>query len=409
MKKNKLIGSILMVIGTSIGAGMLALPIISANIGFTLSTIVIFISSLLMLLTGFLITEVNFAFPEYKNNFNTMAQVTLGSSGKFVSWLSSLLLLYAILSAYILGNASLLTNLFIVFGINIPTWVNACLFVLVLGGVVYWSTKAVDYLNRILISVKGVLLISSFILLFPYVNITTLARTMDVSIGSHFLAVIPIFIISFGFHSVIPTLRNYLGSKDSKELRIAIILGVLVSVVIYLLWLLVSLGSIPLNGENSFSTLAKNKGSVGEFIQLISVIINNKWVIFGINGFANVAMTTSFLGIAIGLFDFLAEGFKRSNSRKGRLQTWFLTFIPPLTFALFYPKGFILALGYSAIFATVLWVILPAMMAYRLRKHPSLSSSYRVLGGKSLLVGIVMIGIGIIVLQILINLNVITP
>ena len=45
-----------------------------------------------------------------------MAQVTLGSSGKFISWLTSLLLLYAILSAYILGNASLLTNLFIVAG-----------------------------------------------------------------------------------------------------------------------------------------------------------------------------------------------------------------------------------------------------------------------------------------------------
>jgi tyrosine-specific transport protein len=407
-KTHKLIGSTLMVIGTAIGAGMLALPIVSANAGFAISSIVILIAGMLMLITGFITTEVNFAFPEYKNNFNTMANATLGTTGKFISWLASLLLLYTILAAYILGNASLLTHLFSTFDINIPTWINACSFVVILGGFVYWSTRAVDYLNRSLISIKGFLLVISFILLSPYINVTTLIRTIDVNTIKYSSAIIPIFVISFGFHSVIPTLRNYIGSNHSKELRIVMSCGVAITALIYLLWLLVTLGSIPLNGENSFAILAKNKGSVGEFIKLIGQVINNKWVIYSINGFANIAMTTSFLGIAIGLFDFLAEGFKRPNTRVGRLQTWFLTFIPPLIFALFYPKGFILALGYSAIFATILWIILPAMMAYRLRTHATLASPYRVFGGKPLLIAVIIAGIAVVIIQILSNLHVIT-
>ena len=408
MKTQKLFGSTLMVIGTAIGAGMLALPIVSAATGFVLSSAIIFISGILMLITGFLLTEVNFAFPEYKNNFNSMAHATLGATGKFVSWLASMLLLYTILAAYILGNASLLTHLFASFGINVPSWINACSFVVLLGGFVYWSTKAVDYLNRSLISIKGFLLITSFILLTPYVSVETLARTIDANTASYSLAIIPIFVIAFGFHSVIPTLRNYIGSKDSKELRMVMTCGVVVTAMVYVIWLLVTLSSIPMHGINSFDALAKNKGSVGEFIKLIGLVINNKWVISCINGFANIAMTTSFLGIAIGLFDFLAEGFKRSDTRKGRLQTWFLTFTPPLIFALFYPKGFILALGYSAIFATILWVILPALMAYRLRSHPTLSSPYRVFGGKPLLIAVIIMGVAVIVLQILSNLHIIT-
>jgi tyrosine-specific transport protein len=407
MKNHKLIGSTLMVIGTAIGAGMLALPIISANTGFTLSSIIILISGILMLITGFIITEVNLAFPEYHNNFNTMASTLLGPIGKLVSWITSMLLLYAVLAAYIVGNQSLLTNLFHSFNINIPTWINACAFVVILGGFVYWSTKAVDYLNRSLISVKGFLLIAGFVLLCPYVSVTTLSRSISAATTGHALAMIPIFVISFGFHSVIPTIRNYIGTKKSKELKAVMTCGVAITASIYLFWLLVTLGSIPLSGEHSFDSLAKNKGSVGEFVNLISVVIHNKWVISSINGFADIAMTTSFLGIGIGLFDFLAEGFKRKDTRKGRLQTWLLTFIPPLIFALFYPKGFILALGYSAIFASILWIILPALMAYRLRHHATLSSPYRVFGGKFLLITVIIIGIGIITLQILTNLQVI--
>jgi len=143
-------------------------------------------------------------------------------------------------------------------------------------------------------------------------------------------------------------------------------------------------------GEHSFTSIGQ---SVGELIKTIYVIVNNKWVTAGINVFSNVAMTTSFLGVTLGLFDFLADGFKRSNTRFGRFQTALLTFIPPLIFALFFPDGFILALKYAAFFATILVVILPALMAYKLRRNTELSSPYRVFGEKYLLFFIMAVGV----------------
>lgn len=59
------------------------------------------------------------------------------------------------------------------------------------------------------------------------------------------------------------------------------------------------------------------------------------------------ALATSFLGVALGLFDYLADLFQRSNTAAGRLQTGAITFPPPLAFALFYPRGFVMALGYA--------------------------------------------------------------
>lgn len=405
MRKEKLVGSTFMVIGTAIGAGILALPLVCSAAGFTFSALILLFTFLIMLISGFLMTEVNFAFPEYKNNFSTMAEATLGRPGKMISWVITLLLIYAVLAAYILGNASLLSSLLLLIHVTIPTWITAILFIIVLGGAVYWSTRAVDILNRGLLSIKGVFLLAALAFLFPYIDITTLSRTMNSHTASYSLAIIPIFMTAFGFHSIIPTLRNYIGSKSPKELKMVMLCGISIVAIIYILWILVILGSVPLAGEHSFTSLAKEKGSVGEFIKLINIVIKNKLVIASMNGFANIAMTTSFLGTALGLFDFLAEGFKRPNTRKGRFQTWLLTFIPPLVFALFYPKGFILALGYASIFIAILWVIMPALMAYRLRKHATLSSPYRVFGGNALLIAIIIVGIGITVLQILNNLK----
>ena len=219
-------------------------------------------------------------------------------------------------------------------------------------------------------------------------------------------AMIPIFLCSFGFHPTVPSLANYIGRKP-KEIKFAIICGSSIALTIYLLWLFVTMTIIPWSGEHSFSTIIQSGSSAGDLIKYIYLIVDNKWVTTGINTFSSVAVTTSFLGTVLGLFDFLADGFKRSNTRFGRLQTSLLTFIPPLIFALFYPKGFILALRHAAFFATILVIILPALMAYTLRKNQNLSSPYRVFGGNYLLILIVAIGITMLVIQALSTLHII--
>lgn len=402
MVTNKLFGSTLIIIGTMVGAGMLALPMVSAGVGFTVATLLLIAFWLLMTITGLYTLEVNLAFPPYANSFSTMSAATLGSMGRCITWLCTLLLLYSLTAAYISGNGSLINYLIeLIFHFKTPQIVDASVFILVMGGIVYWSTSAVDYCNRLLLSFKGILLVGTLVLLMPQVDWINITRQSQENFGKYFWPMIPIFLCSFVFQLIIPSLSNYLDRRP-KELKLTIILGSTITLIIYWLWLLVTIGIVPWIGEYSFTSLNSSNGSVGEFIKIIySFANNNKWVTISINSFSNIAVPTSFLGVTLGLFDFLADGFKRPNTHFGRLQTALLSFIPPFIFAVFYPNGFILALKYAAFFATILVVILPPLMAMNLRKNKEFISPYRVFGGRYLLVLVIAIGIILFGAQIL--------
>lgn len=401
MNSSKFIGSILILIGTTIGAGILALPLISASAGCLYAITALIVIWILMTITGLLVLEVNLSLDVVACSFSSMAEKTLGVWGKAIVWISCLLLLYALTAAYIAGASSLLKEVFhYYFQIKIHNFISAILFVLVLGGAVFWSTRATDLLNRGLLSIKGLLLIIAMILLMPRVNFVSMLtyRTIE---NSHLFALFPVFITAFGYHTVIPSIRVYLGSKP-KELQSIIIYGTTVSLVTYIIWIWAILNIVPLGGENSFEQIAHQNSSVGGLMAAIAALVSNKWVIYALNGFSNIAMTTSFLGVTLGLFDFIADGFKRADTRLGRLQTACLSFIPPLIFAVFYPQGFILALSFAAIFVTILEIILPALMAYKLRcKSEATWQSYRVFGGKGLLWVVAVSGILLILVQIL--------
>ena len=403
MKKSKIFGSVLIVAGTTFGAGMLALPMVTAPVNFWFICALLIGMCILMIYTAFLILEVNLAFEERRNNFITMASNTLGTPGKIVCWVGFLMLLYSLTAAYIAGDASLLSTIMRTsFSIYLPSWIYATLFTLVFGFFVYLSTNVVDVVNRGLIGIKTALLLITLILLMPYVDVSKLNN--DKEHISYIWASVPIILCSFGFHHIIPSLTNYVG-RDYKALKKIIIYGISAPLIIYLIWLFITLSIVPLYGQDSFYVLGKTEGSVGKFISFIILITKSRAIKIFINGFSNIAMTTSFLGVTLGLFDFLADGFKRLNTKVGRFQTSILTFIPPLIFAIFYPKGFIFALGYAGAFVAILEIILPALMVMKLRKSDFLNSPYRVNGSKIFLFIAIFVGIVIVFLQIANNLK----
>lgn len=403
---NKILGSTLLVIGTTIGAGMLALPMVSARSGFISASIALIAIWAIMTISGLFILEVNLAFPEYRNSLGTMAGTILGCPGKVLMWVCTLLILYALTAAYVAGSASLLESMFMqYFQIKVPNWINVVIYVLVMGGLVFWSTRAVDYCNRIFLSLKGICLVIVLILILPHVNIAMLITDSHLHSPKYLWAILPILITSFGFHTVIPSITNYVGAK-ARELKIIIWVGTVTALLVYLFWLFASLGVVPLSGQYGFTELAKNHNSVGKLMENVSALLQNKYITTFINGFANFAMTTSFLGVTLSLFDFLADGFNRPNTHYGRAQTAALTFVPPVIFTLFFPEGFVLALKYSGFFITILLIILPGLMVYKLRKSNALKSSYRVFGGNVTIGLVLLAGVFLIVVGMLALINV---
>jgi tyrosine-specific transport protein len=403
----KFIGCVMMVIGSAIGAGVLAMPIQISGAGFIWSAIIMVIAWILLTITGLLVIEMSLALPSDACSFDSMATKTLGTPGKIIAWVSCLFLLCSLVAAYTAGESSLITNIIeSVFHINLPHYLSAILFILALGSAVYSGTKIVDFFNRGLFSLKGLLLISTLILTLPHINIQHLVNSHDVGRIKYLFAATPVFLHLFNFHFVVPSIRMYVGAKP-KELKWIVITGTTISLIIYLLWAAAALGIVPLIGENSFTTLAQlgHPADSPDFVRIITTIMNSKITVAAINGFYNVSMTTSFLGVSLGLFDFLADGLKRPNTRFGRLQTASLTFLPPLAFALFYPNGFIMALNYAASYIAVLCLILPALMVYRLRKSKELKSPYRTVGNNAFFAVVVVLGVFLFVLPILTNLH----
>jgi len=357
---SKCIGSVLIITGTAIGGGMLALPLVTAQLGFWGTLVFLFVCWAVMTYAAILILKVNLRFAP-NTSFSTMAYETIGRSGQIITWLSFLLLLYALTAAYITAGASLLHNV-------IPGRIgNALLFTCVLGLFVIWGTHAVDKANRILITLKAIGFLMVVAVLVPHVSLPLLNHHPAIW-HSGFIA-LPVLITSFGFAVVIPSVRHYVGDHPAHLKRIVLI-GSSIPLIIYILWEITTLGVIKPQGQQGFASI--HHGNVDDLIQLLAHYTHSHWVLIGSNFFTDIAVTTSFLGVSLALYDFLADGFNLTQQKpQQKLSLAALTYIPPLLFAWFYPDGFIIALSYAGIFVAILLIILPALMARAERKSMS--------------------------------------
>ena len=389
---NRFLGATLIVAGTTIGAGMLALPMTSATAGFTNSTLLLIGMWAFMCFTALITLEINLYFGEGAS-IATLAEKVFGNYGKWIASASLLLLFYALLAAYITGGSSFLkAGLENYLAIPVPFFLMALPFTFVLGFFVNSCTQSVDYANRFIFLFKIIAFAAMFTLLIPFVKPENLSMNHG-NLSSIWVA-IPIFFTSFGFHGSIPSLINYIG-PDPKALRSVIIIGSLIPLGVYLLWQTVTLGILPLSIIQSFG----QETNAAIFIQHLNAITQKNTLDWLTNIFAFLAVATSFLGVAIGLFDYTAETFQKNDTPKQRFQTSLITFLPPLFFALFYPDGFILALGYAAIALSVLAVLMPIAISTRLRYLPW--ATYKVKSNLIVLGISFLIGIGIIVIEIM--------
>jgi tyrosine-specific transport protein len=159
----------------------------------------------------------------------------------------------------------------------------------------------------------------------------------------------------------------------------------------------VTLGSID---SSTFIGLMAQHAGLNGFLLALREVVTSPHVELAVHLFADLALATSFLGVALGLFDYLADLFQRRNTAAGRLQTGAITFLPPLAFALFYPRGFVMALGYAGVALSILALLLPSLLAWKSRQqHPQQGIAWR---GKPLLCVVFCCGVVIILVQVLI-------
>lgn len=380
------------VAGTTIGAGMLAMPLAAAGVGFGVTLALLFCLWGLMCYTALLLLEVYQHVPA-DTGLGTLARRYLGRYGQWATGFSMLFLMYALTAAYMSGAGELLaSSLSEWLSLSVSPTTGVLLFTLVAGGIVCIGTSLVDLFNRFLFSAKLIFLIVMLALLMPHVHKVNLL-TLPLEKGLA-LSAIPVIFTSFGFHGSVPSIVSYMNGNVQK-LRWVFITGSAIPLVAYIFWQLATLGSID---STTFFGLMANSAGLNGLLQALRDVVASPHVELAVHLFADLALATSFLGVTLGLFDYLADLFNRRNNAAGRLQTGAITFLPPLAFALFYPRGFVMALGYAGVALAVLALLIPSLLAWQSRKHTP-QAGYRVRGGKPALLLVLFCGVAVIVIQ----------
>lgn len=400
-------GAILLVTGTAIGAGMLGLPLISSQAGFFPAAMLLILCWLAMYLSGLLTLEVNVALP-VSSSFISMADATLGKKGKWLAWATFSLLLYSLMAAYLSAGGEMVeTGLTLFFHGSPPTiaglhwgpfpWL--CMGI----GIMYAGTRWVDQINRVLL----VGLLGSFLgllgTLLPHIDLSLLSRHNPGQVISS----LPVMVTAFGYHVIIPSIRTYLAEgkpvhlckSHAHTLARVLFLGSALPLCVYLIWEAAVLGVLPWRGPHSLSHLVHLSHPVAGLSNALSTTVHSAILAWDLQGFIFFALASSFLGIALSLFDLLADGLGMQRTPKKRLLLALLTLLPPFLYAEYYPKGFIFALSYAGIFVAVLNIILPAAMAISVRRqHPA--PPYQTGGGMLLIGCIILFGLFIIAVEV---------
>jgi tyrosine-specific transport protein len=396
----KTLGSISIVAGTAIGGGMLALPLATAALGIIPALILLIVIWAISAYTSLLMLEINLR-SGVGDNVHAITGKTLGKVGQLIQGGSFLSLLFALTMVYLMGGSSLLETRLEPIGINMSNQVAVILFTVFFGGLIAIGVKWIDKISRILFTAMVLLLVVVVSFLLPDVSLISALNNYSTTVASGdalqqlWLAAIPVVFTSFGFHVCIATIVRYLDG-DAISLRKVLLIGSTIPLVCYILWLLVTLGSLGGEAVHSFG------GSLPKLVAALQGLVESSVISQAIDLFANLALITSFLGVTMSLFDYVAELTRARDDIAGRAKTWLITFVPPLLCALYYPDGFFQVLGFAAIPLVVMIIFLPIAMA--LKQRAQLLGGYQVSGGTFALLLAGLAGVLIVFAQLMVAL-----
>ncbi|WP_446469392.1 tryptophan permease [Xenorhabdus stockiae] len=387
-KRPSILGGAMIIAGTAVGAGMFSIPIVTSGVWFTGSIILLVYTWVCIYFSSLMILEANMNYP-CGASFHTITKDLLGKGWNVLTGLSITFVLYILTYAYISAGGSIIfRNLNSI--IPLPQAGTGLIFSFIVAFIVWLSTKAVDRLSTILIGGMVITFIMSVGGMFTEVKPAILfdQTNTETSYLPYALMALPYLLTSFGYHGNVPGLVKYYN-KDVKAITRSMLYGSLIALTIYILWQFAIQGNIP---REAFKQIIADGGNVSDLLNQMDNVSGNKTINQLLNAFSYMALSSSFLGVSLGLFDYLADFFGFDDSHTGRLKTALMTFIPPTVLALLFPNGFLYAIGFAGLAATIWAVIVPALMARASRRrHPQ--ASYRAPGGNILIVFIILFGL----------------
>ena len=395
-KQHSLFGGAMIIAGGTIGAGMLANPTSTAGVWFLGSLVLLVYTWFCMTSSGLMLLEANLHYPTGAS-FDTIVKDLLGQGWNVINGLSVAFVLYILTYAYITSGGGI-TEGFInqLFSseqgsVQIGRVSGSLIFCLVLAVFVWFSTKAVDRFTTVLIGGMVIAFILSVAGLISSVKVEVLFDSVvqgEQQYLPYMLGALPVCLVSFGFHQNVPSLAKYY-ERDANRVMKSVFFGTAIALAVYVLWQLAVQGNLP---RAEFAPVIEKGGDIAVLLQALGKYIQTDFIALALRFFAYLAIATSFLGVTLGLFDYIADLCKFDDSRSGRTKTALITFLPPLLLSLAFPFGFVLAIGYAGLAATIWAVIVPALLAKASRRKFA-QSNYLVYGGNFMIYFVILFGL----------------
>jgi tyrosine-specific transport protein len=348
----RVISATLMVLGTSIGAGMLGLPVETGRSGFLPSLALFLMTWIVMVGSGIVFSEILLK-KEKGANFITLTKEILGKKFVALTFVFYVLLFYSLITAYIKAIGILVAEPF-----PLAPWQGALGFVLFFLPLMYLGTEVIGKVNTLLTLLLMVSFVALVSVAWQHVHSSFLVR-QD---WSQNIGALPLVISSFGFHGTLPSIVNYLD-RDRAKVRWAILVGSTLTLLVYLVWEFLLLGSIPLEGEVSLaSAWERDQTVITPMSQLFqSSVLSQSAYLFSLS-----AIITSFFGVSVGLIDFLMDAFQLKKNAANQMRLLGLVYISAFFWSITELRVFYLSLNYGAgISCVFLLIFLPALMFYK--------------------------------------------
>ncbi|MCS3432436.1 low affinity tryptophan permease TnaB [Klebsiella sp. BIGb0407] len=368
--KHSSIWGIMVIAGTVIGGGMFALPVDLAGAWFFWGAFILIIAWFSMLHSGLLLLEANLNYP-VGSSFNTITKDLIGNKWNVFSGITVAFVLYILTYAYISANGAIISETIAMnFGSHVNPRIVGISTAIFVAAVLWVSSLAASRITSFFLGLKIIAFVVVFGSFFFKVDYSVLRDIGAVDSGEsvyfpYIFMAVPVCLASFGFHGNIPSLIICYGKRKEKLIK-SIVFGSLLALGIYLFWLYCTMGNIP---RESFKEIIASGGNVDSLVKSFLGTNTSGVMEFFLLLFSNLAVASSFFGVTLGLFDYLADLFKIDNSNSGRFKTILLTFIPPALLYLLFPNGFIYAIGGAGLCATIWAVIVPAILALKSRQR----------------------------------------
>lgn len=355
-----MIGATLLITGTAMGIGMLAMPVATAPGGFIPAAVNYFLCWLFAVCTGLLLLEACLWMPA-GSSFMTMTKRLLGPLGGHLFWSFYFIFFLMGMVAHVIEGGQILN---LISSNRIPGWTGSILYSFAFLPLIYLGVRYVERLNIVLVALAAIAFGFFITLSQSHIDLKFL-HEMD---WHKSWTALPIIMFAFGYQLIIPTLTSFMR-RNILKMRIVIIAGITIPLIFYLIWEFVILGIDSANALGELSAF-RYQG-----MSSINALTSNPALSYLLpigETFAFLTPAASFATFSLSFRDFLSDGTEIDKQKYKKALLCFFLFLVPLLLALIYPDLFSIAIRYAGgINMAIIFGLMPPLMVWigRYQKH----------------------------------------